>query len=157
MMIGRIYILIFVLMISCLSFGQVDRSELITFKNKYFVELVQQVIKSKHNCNKNSSNHNWYIESQQDGSYLISINRISNLLHTLGNKQLYTTIINNQIVFFITQKENNFFSKKGYFIDLNNYKDSEYVLFEDFSYWLVAKSKKHDFAIKNEKTFKCND
>lgn len=157
MITGRIYILIFASMISFLSFGQIDKSELVTFNNKYFIESIKEIIKPENNCVKNSNNHNWYIESQKDGSYLVSINRIGNILQTVENKNIYTTIINNQVVFFIIKEKSNFISKTGYFIDLNKYKDFEYVLFEDFSSWLVAEGEGNGFTIKNKNMFKCND
>lgn len=157
MITSRIYLSIFALMISFLSFGQIDKSELITLKDKYFIESIQEIIKPENNCAKSSRNHNWYIESQADGSYLVSINRIGNLLHTLEDKKIYTTIINNQIVFFITQTESDFILKTGYFIDLIKYKDFEYVLFEDFSSWLITKNEEENYVVKDKRMFKCND
>jgi len=153
----RIFILIAVSMINFLSYGQIDKSELIIFKEKYFVESLEKIIKLENNCARNSNNHNWYIERQQDSSYLVSINRIGNLLHNLEGRNIYTTIINNQIVFLITQSENDFFSKTGYFIDLKKYKNLEYILFEDFSSWLIAKDENENFVIKDKMIFKCNN
>jgi len=38
---------------------------------------------------------------------------------------------------------------------LNKYIDYEYVLFEDFSSWLLIKDKNNNFVIKDERIFKC--
>jgi len=92
----KLYSLILILIISFLSFGQTNKSELITFKDQSFIKSLQNIIKPKNNCETSSNNHNWYIKRQKDDSYLVSINRIENLLKTLENKYIiYTTIINN--------------------------------------------------------------
>lgn len=152
----KLYSLILILMISFLSFGQTDKSELITFKDEGFIKSLQNIIKPKNNCEISSNNHNWYIESKSNGSFIVSISRISNLLQDLEKKNIYTTIINNQVVFYITQNENDIFLKTKYFIDLSKYANYEYVLFEDFSSWLITKDGKNDFIVKDKRIFKCN-
>lgn len=150
------YSLIFILMVSFLSFGQTDKSELITFKNKNFIKSIENILSTKKNCAESSNNHNWYIEKKENGSFIVAIGRIGNLLQNLEEKELYTTVIGNKVMFYITQKEDNLASRTGYFIDLNKYVNLEYVLFEDFSSWLIMKDEKKDYVIKGEKLFKCN-
>ena len=142
-------------MISFSLFGQIHKSELVTFNNDNFIKSIQKLIKPWNNCVSESISHNWYIESQKNGSFIVSVNRIGNLLQSLEKKNIYTTLINSQIVFFITQNDNNDILKTNYFIDLNKYIDYEYVLFEDFSSWLLIKDKNNNFVIKDERIFKC--
>ena len=153
----KLYSLIIVLMISFFSFGQTDKSELVTFKNESFIEAIQKIVKPENNCVADSNTHDWYIESKEDGSFIVSINRIGNLLQSLDNKCIYTTVINSQVIFYVTNNENDDILKTGYFVNLSKYVDYEYVLFEDFSSWLIKKNEKDTFVIKDRNIFKCND
>ena len=151
----KLYSLILVSMISFSVSGQIRKSELVTFNDENFIKSIQKLIKSRNNCVSESISHNWYIESQKNGSFIVSINRIGNLLQSLEKKNIYTTLINNQIVFYITQNDNNDILETSYFIDLSKYVDYEYVLFEDFSSWLIVKDN-NNFVIKEKNLFKCN-
>ncbi|WP_196889611.1 hypothetical protein [Aureivirga sp. CE67] len=155
MKIVKSYSTIIFLMLNSLLFGQIDKSELITFDNNQFISLIQSIIKENTNCISNSKIHNWYIEEREDGSIIVSINRIANLLQSNPEKYIYTTIINKKIVFYITQNENINISKTHFFVDLCSYQNVEYVLFEDFSSWLIMKDQNNNFVIKNKRLFKC--
>ena len=151
----KIYFSFFALIIYSSLFAQVEKSELIFFNDQKFTKLIENIIESKKNCGAISKNHNWYIEEIDDGTLIVSLSRIGNLLQDIGDRKIYSTVVNNTMVFYITQNKTKNFSRTGFFVDLSNYKNYEYVLFEDFSSWVIVQ-KGDSFHVKNKQIWDCD-
>ena len=140
-----------------LLFSQVETPELISFKNQNLIKTIESILLTKNDCNSSDSNYSWYIEHFEDDTFVVSASRVGNLLQSLEDKKMYATIINNNVVFYVTASKCENFLKLGFSIDLSNYKNHDYVFFEDYSYWVIAKSESNNYIIKDESVFNCKD
>ncbi len=74
--------------------------------------------------------------------YLITQGRNYYFLDDFEKKRVYITLIKNKIVFIIIKNDDYLIKRTGFYVDINNFFNEEFITFEDFSYWVVKVDKK---------------
>jgi hypothetical protein len=160
----KILIKVFILILALFSLTSsnsqnFEKSEIVFFNDSNVIDLLEGIVIQGNTCSQNGKVIDWYIDFEDKYRLIVSRGRIENLLEIAKSekKRIYTTSINNQIVFISTSYDCNLFTKTRFFIDLKQHLNKAIVVFEDFSSWLITRDKKDDFVIKNKRIFKCND
>lgn len=149
-------LLIITLLFSICFYGQSEKVQLVSFKNNTINKVMSKIFDTKNNCISTKKTYNWYIEQKTPNSFIVSISRVGNLLQSLDDKKLYITLIEGVVVFIKADANSNLIEKTNFNVDVSKFTDNEFVLFEDFSAWLVKMDEKsNQFNIVNKKLFKC--
>lgn len=152
---------IIIVLILLLSYTKVlaqdNNSNLVFIKDNNLRDLLEIIITNENTCSSYSKTINWYVDFKHDNTILVSQSRIANLLESLKNnkREILTTIINDKIVFLVTKNDKNLFYKSEFSINLEEFKNNEIVLFEDFSAWKIKSNEKR-YEVVNKIIFKCN-
>jgi hypothetical protein len=152
-----LFILILLLSISHNSYGQTKKIPLVSFKNESISKVMNEILTTKSNCKINRKIHKWYIEQKTEDSFIISISRVGNLLQSLfDEKKLYVTLLKGNVIFIKANENNNLLEKTSFNVDVSKYINDDFVMFEDFSSWLIKKDgKSKEFQIFKRNIFKC--
>lgn len=133
-------------------------SELVLFKNINFIKKLEEIIIKENSCKKIKKNIDWYIEFKDSKEIIITHSRISNLYEIYGDSpelDIYTTIINNQIVFVLLKNnDNRIISKTGLKVNLSNNLGKITLAAEHYSYWIVENNM-NTFKIIGSKIINC--
>ncbi|HQE35094.1 MAG TPA: hypothetical protein PLQ70_10535 [Flavobacterium alvei] len=142
------------------SYSQVDNfqkkytSEIIFLKDLNLKNLIKEIIKKDSYCK--TEGLDWYIDFMKDDIILISKNSIGNLIAARGINQIYTTTIDDKILFIINAENiNDTFIKSGYLSDLSSFIDKSNYSTIDYSFWVIQKNEKNKYKIIKEKIYRC--
>ncbi|WP_062062986.1 hypothetical protein [Aquimarina longa] len=131
-------------------------SELVFFNDLGLVKLLENIIIDKNSCKNIKKSIDWYIDFKESESIVVSEGRIANLIELIDPKKrkIYTTTINNKVVFLLMANKKGLLSKTGLSIDLSSFSDKSTLSFEDFSSWLI-KSQNGSYKIADSQIWKC--
>ncbi|MEL1242000.1 hypothetical protein [Flavobacterium flavipallidum] len=100
---------------------------------------------------------NWYIDFISNDKILISKYYIENLIAEKGLKYIYTTFIDNKILFIVNNEfTNNSISKSKYSVDLGQFIGKENYSTVDYSFWVIQ-NKGGKYKIIKERRYKCDE
>lgn len=143
------------------SYSQVDNfqkkytSEIVFLKDLNLKNLIKEIIKKDSYCK--TKGLDWYIDFTKDDVILISKYSIENLIAARGINKIYTTTIDDKILFIINAKNiNDTFIKSGYSSDLSSFIDKSNYSTIDYSFWIIQKKEKNKYKIIKEKKYRCN-
>ena len=143
-------------------YSQVDNiekkhtSEIVFLKDSNLKNLIKEIIKKDSSCK--TEGLNWYIDFMKDDIILISKYSIENLIAGKGINKIYTTTIDNRIVFIVnTENINDDFIESGYLLDLSSYINKSNYSIVDYSFWVIQKKEKNKYTIVKEKKYRCNE
>ncbi|MBG6130871.1 hypothetical protein IWQ47_002341 [Aquimarina sp. EL_43] len=151
---------IFVLLFSLTTAAQNDNakydSKLVVFNSSDLVGLLESIVTTKNTCGT-SNIVNWYIDLKEPSSATVSQGRIANLIELTDSesREIYTTLINNKVVFILANDKEKFFSDTGFVIDLSDYVNKSVIVFEDFSHWMIN-IENDSYSISAKRIWKCN-
>jgi hypothetical protein len=143
------------------SYSQVDNlnkkhtSEIVFLKDSNLKNLIKEIIKKDSYCK--TEGLDWNIDFMKDDIILISKYSIENLIAARDINKIYTTTIDDKIL-FITKPENinDAFIKSGYSLDLSSFIDKSNYSTIDYSFWVIQKKKNNKYTIIKEKKYRCN-
>lgn len=142
------------------SYSQVDNfqkkytSEIVFLKDLNLKNLIKEIIKKDSYCK--TKGLDWYIDFTKDDVILISKYSIENLIAARGINKIYTTTIDDKILFIINAENiNDTFIKSGYSSDLSSFIDKSNYSTIDYSFWVIQKNEKNKYKIIKEKIYRC--
>lgn len=116
-------------------------SEFVFVKDQKLVQLLKDIICKENACQDPNKKIHWYVDFKEEfKSIIITQGRIADLMELNdGEKVIYTTTINENIVFLLLKnKSDSLLSETGFQMDLSSYLGRSTLVFEDFSAWLVT-------------------
>lgn len=135
--------------------GKNDTSELVFLIDSNLKDLIKEIIKKDNSCR--IEGYDWYIDFMKNDMILISKYSIENLIATKKDSQIYTTTIDDKILFILnTENIKDVFNKSGYSVDLSYFIDKSNYSTIDYSFWVIQKNEKKDYQIIKEKKYRCN-
>lgn len=133
-------------------------SELVFFNDQKLVSLLKDIIRKENGCQDWRKNINWYIDIKEEyKSIIITQGRLANLIElNEGKKRIYTTVINENIVFVIMKNKDEIsLLDTGFSLDLSEFFNKSTLAFESFSTWLVEYDK-GTYQLTNSHIRKCD-
>ncbi|MES2240071.1 MAG: hypothetical protein V4497_07405 [Bacteroidota bacterium] len=116
--------------------------------------ILKKIIKKDIPCQ--TKGLDWYLDFMKNDIILISKYNIENLVATRGINKIYTTTIDDKILFIVdTENINDAFTKSEHSVDLSYYIGKENYSTIDYSFWVVQKKRRKYHFIK-EKKYNCN-
>ncbi len=154
---GNVVLLLLIFFSAILNGQNLDKSNVVFFKDAKLNELLQTIITTENTCTKNGKIIDWYIDFKDENRFVVSKGRIGNLLEVakIDNKSVHSTSINGKLVFILTAYDDGLYSKTRFCIDMTEYLDKAEVVFEDFSSWLIE-NRNGIYSIKDKRVFNCN-
>lgn len=128
-------------------------SEIVILKDLNLKNLIQKILKK--NQSEETKYYSWYLDFNKNESIIISQYNIENLIASKEITNIYSTFINDEILFIIS-KENisSVFSKTKYSIDLSSFIDKSDFTTIDSPFWILQKDKNNNYQIIKEKKYK---
>jgi hypothetical protein len=135
-----------------------------TFKNEYsskivffhdlkLKEILKEIIIKKKTCGNDGDY--WYVDFMKNDLIMITQDRIENLVLSKGINNIYTTFIDDKIVFIICDK--NIFNNTGFSVNLGEFVGKINHSIEDSSFWVIQKTNKKKYQIVKEKIYRCDN
>jgi hypothetical protein len=128
-------------------------SKIVFFNDLKLKEVLKEIIIKKKTC-ENDGNY-WYVDFMKNDLIMITQDRIENLVLSKGINNIYTTFIDDKIVFIISDK--NSFKQIGLSVDLKPFVNKPSLSIEEFSFWVIQKKHKNEYQIVKEKIYKCDN
>lgn len=116
-----------------------ENAEVVFFENPNLVKVLENVICDKNACSDKRKKVNWYVDFKNAETIIITQGRIANLIELNEGKErnIFATVVNDNIVFVLIGNEGVPLSKTGFSLDLSDFANKSTLAFEDFSAWLV--------------------
>lgn len=128
-------------------------SKIVFFNDLKLKEVLKEIMIKKKTC-ENDGNY-WYVDFMKNDLIMITQDRIENLVLSKGINNIYTTFIDDKIVFIISDK--NSFKQIGLSVDLKPFVNKPSLSIEEFSFWVIQKKHKNEYQIVKEKIYKCDN
>jgi hypothetical protein len=142
-----------------LSYAQVNLkkeklSKVVFFKELELKKTLNEIITKKNPCKKEGKY--WYVEFMKNDLIMITQGRsIENLLPVTGINNIYTTFIDDKIVFILSDE--NIFKNTGFSVDLGEFVGKINHSIIDSSFWVIRKTNKKKYQIVKEKIYRCDN
>jgi len=134
----------------------ITSSEMVFFNNEQLAKSLGNIICDKNACQDKRKKINWYVDFKED-NIVLTQGRIANLmeLSKAPKRKIFTTVINDNIVFVLMDNEKNLLSKTGFSVNLKGFINKSTIAFEDFSVWLIKEDNK-TYRLIDSQIRKCN-
>ncbi|MEO9954206.1 hypothetical protein [Nonlabens sp.] len=156
----KIFVLIFFCTLFCYAQKEnsTTHSNLVFFKNEQLIKELENIIGKKDTCQNNKNKFNWYVDFKENDYILVTQGKIANLmeLNNYQEKAILSTVINNNVVFVVINKQNDLLFKTDFNIDLSNYVGKSVISFRDISAWLIKKDTQNCYHLVDSQIRKCD-
>lgn len=131
-------------------------SEIVFLKDCNLKKVIKKIVTDKTNdCNERGAN--WYIDFMKDNFILVSKNTIRNLIISNEIDKIYTTVLDDNILFILnSDSTKDSFDKTGYSLDLSSSIGKMDYSTVDYSFWIIQKTDSKKHKIVKEKKYNRN-